>query len=260
MNEVEQYLNDLGNGGNLESFENFDANVEHLVRTGYSMTDARRLAKTIGSSRGQSALGKNAGAGNGVAAQFDLTITRNSTTINAALPIVLFGVIDLESAYSQVINTLPAGVTLTSVVNTAGSYVFTYSDGTHTDTITITCAQTPYAGFLRATQTDTMSIRAYRIAVSSTDAVDQFNYAMQHVKRSLFGADKRDSLTPSTYISPDQYLATRVDIGDVKSGSSHVASIDKETSIQVLVKKQAFNFTLSVFVNRFDKLNASNLG
>jgi len=259
MNEVEQYLMSLGNGSNLESFENFDANVEHFIRLGHGMNEAQRLAKTVGSARGASALGKNAGAGHGVAAQFDLTITRNSININAALPIVLFGVIDLESAYSQVINTLPAGCVLTSVVNTGGSYIFTYTSGANVDTITITCAQTPYAGFLRATQTDTMQVRAYRIAVSSTDAVDQFNYAMQHVKRSLFGADKRDSLTPSTYVSPDQYLATRVDIGDVKSGSSHVSSLDKETSIQVLVKKQVFNFTLSVFVNRFDKLNASNL-
>ena len=246
-------MNELAAGDSFESFENFDENVETLVKQGHSITNAKRIAAQVAAST--KPLGK--GAGQGAAAQFDVIVTRNTATINAALPVALFGIVDLEGAYRSVLNNLPAGVTLTSVTNSNGNIIFTYADGAgHTDTITITCNQIAYASFIRASQTDPMVVKAIRYIVAS-NALDQFSQNFQFVKRSIFGNDDRMNVTPTTYLSPDQFQQNRVDMGNVK-GSEVFATLDKETSINIGVLNAATSFTLSFFISAYDKLNARN--
>ncbi|NBP69724.1 MAG: hypothetical protein EBU52_13375 [Cytophagia bacterium] len=88
------------------------------------------------------------------AAIFDITITRNSANIGASLPLPIFGVLDRESNYVEIISQdLPAGTVLTSIALTPSGkgLRFTYTSGLNVDSIDIECAQVPYVNILRAT-------------------------------------------------------------------------------------------------------------
>lgn len=266
---VEQYLETLSQGGNLESLEAFDNTVENFVRAGHSISNAKQMAvramkgtrETIGAASAVKVMG--AGADKyGAAAQFDVKVTRNSGNINRVLPVALFGAIDYEGNYSAVLGTyLPSGVTV-AVAKTSGNMVFTYTEGAAVDTITVTCSQVAYNSFLQATITDVMTVRAIRYTLTDNTQLTNFDNIFAVVKRSLYGSDKRDNISVTSYREPNQFQSGIIDIGDVKNGSSNVTSIDKETSIVVgmndLGASGAFTATLSLFVNSYNKLNASS--
>lgn len=263
---VEQYLETLSQGGNLESLEAFDETVENFVKIGYKMPEAKRMAvasmkETIGSSRGVNPVGRGADK-YGAAAQFDIKVTRNTGNINRVLPVALFGAIDYEGNYSAVLGTyLPSGVSVT-VAKTSGNMVFTYTEGAATDTITVTCSQVAYNSFLQATITDVMSVRAIRYTLTDNTQLTNFDNIFAFVKRSLYGSDKRDNISVTSYREPNQYQSGIIDIGNVKDGNSNVTTIDKETSLVIgmndLLASGAFTATLSLFVNAYNKLNASS--
>lgn len=265
---VEQYLETLSQGGDLESLEAFDSTVENFVRLGNSLPNARKMAvramkgtETIGAASGVKVMG--AGADKyGAAAQFDVKVTRNTGNINRVLPVALFGAIDYEGNYSAVLGTyLPSGVTV-AVAKSSGNMVFTYTEGVATDTITVTCSQVAYNSFLQATITDVMTVRAIRYTLTDTTQLTNFDNIFAVVKRSLYGSDKRDNISVTSYREPNQFQSGIIDIGDVKNGSSNVTSIDKETSIVIgmndTLASGAFTATLSLFVNSYNKLNASS--
>lgn len=263
---VEQYLETLSQGGNLESLEAFDETVENFVKIGYKMPEAKRMAvasmkETIGSSRGVNPVGRGADK-YGAAAQFDIKVTRNTGNINRTLPVALFGAIDYEGNYSAVLGTyLPSGVSV-SVAKSSGNMVFTYVEGAATDTITVTCSQVAYNSFLQATITDVMSVRAIRYTLTDNTQLTNFDNIFAFVKRSLYGSDKRDNISVTSYREPNQFQSGIIDIGNVKDGNSNVTTIDKETSLVIgmndLVGATAFTATLSLFVNAYNKLNASS--
>jgi hypothetical protein len=258
---IENYLDNLSNGDNLESLENFDETTAHFLKMGHRMSEAKRMAaQTLGSAKGGSVMGKGADK-YGAAAQFDIKVTRNSGNINRTLPVALFGAIDLEGAYAAVLTSLPSGVSC-SVANVGGNLVFTYTEGAAVDTITVTCNQIAYASFVKATITDVMSIRAIRYSIADTTQLTNFDNLFQVVKRSLFGADKRDNITVSSYRSPNQQQNNIIDIGDVRATSGEVTRVDKETSIVIglndLGGSGAYSINLSMFVAEYNKLNASS--
>lgn len=265
---VEQYLETLSQGGNLESLEAFDNTVENFVRVGHSLPSAKKMAvqamkssERIGASASTAVMGKGADK-YGAAAQFDVKVTRNTGNINRTLPVALFGAIDFEGNYSAVLGTyLPSGVSVT-VAKTSGNMVFTYVEGAATDTVTVTCSQVAYNSFLQATITDVMSVRAIRYTLTDTTQLTNFDNIFAVVKRSLYGSDKRDNISVTSYREPNQFQSGIIDIGDVKNGSSNVTTIDKETSLVIgmndLGASGAFTATLSLFVNSYNKLNASS--
>jgi hypothetical protein len=265
---VEQYLETLSQGGDLESLEAFDNTVENFVRLGHSMPSAKQMAvramkgnEKIGASKNTSAFGSGADK-YGAAAQFDVKVTRNTGNINRVLPVALFGAIDFEGNYSAVLGTyLPSGVSVT-VAKSAGNMVFTYTEGVANDTITVTCSQVAYNSFLSATITDVMTVRAIRYTLTDTTQLTNFDNIFAVVKRSLYGSDKRDNISVTSYREPNQFQSGIIDIGDVKNASSNVTSIDKETSLVIgmndTLASGAFTATLSLFVNSYNKLNASS--
>ena len=258
--DLTSYIDQLSDGNSLESLENLDTNTEHFVRMGLPMSEARRKAASmsIGSSKGVSVTGSNADK-YGNAALFDITITRNTATIAAVLPVPVFGAIDQFGKYSQSLGGyLPDGVTLTSVVNTNGAFVFTYTDGTHTDTITITCSQIAYASFVNSTLSDVMAIRAIRYKINSDAQLSNFSNQFTIVKKSLYGAKKQDNIPVASYLSPNQFLRDTIDIGNVNEGRGNVTTLDKETSIVIGMNAAAFSITQSVFISAFNKLNAES--
>lgn len=265
---VEQYLETLGQGGNLESLEAFDNTVENFVRVGHSLPNARKMAvsamkgrETIGASSQVKVMGSGADK-YGAAAQFDIKVTRNSGNINRVLPVALFGAIDFEGGYSAVLGTyLASGVTV-AVAKVSGNMVFTYTEGAAVDTITVTCSQVAYNSFLQSTITDVMSVRAVRYTITDSTQLTNFDNIFAVVKRSLYGSDKRDNISVTSYREPNQFQSGIIDIGDVKNGSSNVTTIDKETTLVIgmndLGASGAFTATLSLFVNSYNKLNASS--
>ena len=261
--DLNSYIDQLSAGNSLESFESLEANTEHFVRMGLPMGEARRKAVEMskGSSSKTHVLGTNADK-YGNAALFDVTITRNAATIAAVLPVPLFGAIDQYGNYSQSLGGyLPAGVTMSGVTNTAGNFVFTYTDGTHTDTITVTCSQIAYASFINSTLSDVMAIRAIRYKINSDAQLSNFSNQFTIVKKSLYGAKKQDNIPVASYLSPNQFLRDTIDIGDVTSAHGNVTTLDKETSLVIGMNAAAFSVTQSLFVSAFNKLNAeSRLG
>jgi hypothetical protein len=265
---VDQYLDTLSQGGDLESLEAFDSTVENFVRLGHSIPSARKMAvramkgeERIGASKGVAVMGNGADK-YGAAAQFDIRVTRNSGNINRTLPVALFGAIDFQGNYSAVLGTyLPSAVTYT-VAQSAGNMVFTYTEGVAVDTITVACSQVAYNSFLQATITDVMSVRAIRYTLNDNTQLSNFDNIFAVVKRSLYGSDKRDNISVTSYREPNQFQSGIIDIGDVKNGASNVLTIDKETSIVLgmndLIGTTAFTATLSLFVNAYNKLNASS--
>ena len=265
---VEQYLDTLSQGGDLESLEAFDSTVENFVRLGHNMPNARKMAvramkgeERIGASKNVAVMGNGADK-YGAAAQFDIRVTRNTGAINRVLPVALFGAIDFEGNYSAVLGTyLPSAVTYT-VAKSGGNMVFTYTEGAATDTITVTCSQVAYNSFLQSTITDVMSVRAIRYTLTDTTQLSNFDNLFAVVKRSLYGSDKRDNISVTSYREPNQFQSGIIDIGDVKNGGSNVLTIDKETSVVIgmndTLASGAFTATLSLFVNSYNKLNASS--
>jgi hypothetical protein len=260
--DLMDFIDQAADGANLEHLENLEATTEHLVRDlGMSIPQARQKAAQIlskGSASNQMTFGKSA-AKAGAAAQFNLKITRNSANIAAILPVPLFGAMDREGKYVQSLGSyMPSGVTLESVANVNGNYVFTYTDGTHTDTITVTCNEIAYASFVLATITDVMSIRAIRYKINSDAQLSQFQNTFASFKKSLFGKREDDTIDVQSNIGPMQYRPDVADIGVVNSPDSVVATVDKDSSLVIGVNAASFSFNLSMFVNRFNKLNAAS--
>lgn len=256
--DLTSYIDQLSEGGSLESLENLDTNTEHFVRMGLPMSEARRKAASIGSSKNVSVTGRNADK-YGSAALFDVTITRNTATISAVLPVAIFGAIDQYGKYAQSLGGyLPDGVSLTSVTNVNGAFVFTYTDGTHTDTITITCSQIAYASFVNSTLSDVMAVRAIRYKINSDAQLSNFSNQFTIIKKSLYGPKKQDNIPVGSYLSPTQFLRDTIDIGNVNAGESNVTTLDKETSIVIGMNAGAFSVTQSIFVSAYNKLNAES--
>ena len=153
---------------------------------------------------------------------------------------------------------MPAGVTLESVTNTGGNFVLSYTDGTHHDTVTLTCSQIAYASFLNSTISDVMAVRAIRYKINSDAQLSNFSNQFTIVKKSLYGAKKQDNIPVSSFLSPTQFLRDTIDIGDVNSGQGDVTTLDKETSFVVGMNAGAFSITTSIFINGFNKLNAES--
>lgn len=258
--DVNEYIDQMGEGSNLESLENLEMTTEHFVRLGMPLSQAR--AKAIEATKGSAINRAVTGAGAdkyNASAQFSIKIVRNSANIAEILPVPLFGAIDLQGKYAQSLGGyMPAGVSLESVANINGVLRFTYTDGTDTDTIDITCSQIAYASFVYSTLTDVMSIRAIRYKINSDAQLSNFSNQFTIVKKSLFGKKDSDDINVTSYQDPTQFLKDVIDIGDVRNVASVVTSVDKETSIVVGMNAGAFSIELSTFVAKFNKLNATS--
>lgn len=194
-------------------------------------------------------------------AQFDINITRNTAAIAQPLQVALFGTTHLRSGYSQfIIN--PAGVTNTVVgglnTPTAGTtdrIRFTYTDGVGTDFIDITCNQVPYPVFLEALSADIFRISNIRYRLVNNANTIQFSQAHKFQSKSLFGKGSDDDLNVGAYLKPEQFQTGVIDI-------PIAADVDKETMLMAYVSQLAvaypFTFTLSVFVEKFDKHDRLN--
>ncbi len=256
---------EMSNFEGLEEFEDYVAQ-----KYGMNANTKRALKEKINRYRYGNARGNNPtkpfqGQSSGDLTQgnaltFTLNVLRKTAGIAAVLPVPMFGMMDLQSAYSKVLGgKLPAGVTLkgfkigyTAGVLFAQKAEFIYTDGTNDDTIEVTCPNNPYPSLILATQTDVMQMRGIRYSLSDKTKVAQFSTDLTVERRSLAGRSTQDNLSPSNYKSPDQFQDGIIDIKEI-------ISIDKNSTIVTgIIAQASFSIDLNFYAGRIDKLDASN--
>jgi hypothetical protein len=182
------------------------------------------------------------------AAIFDITISRNSSNIAASLPLPIFGVLDRESNYVEIISQdLPAGTVLTSIALTPSGkgLRFTYTSGVNVDSIDIECAQVPYVNILRAAQTSLLKMQQNKMQISDVTLQSQFSQKVGLVVNTIFGKNTSDSFTPNQFKSD---LQNQNDIRTI----TWVADIDSETSLTFQVIPQVFSITWTSYIQKFE--------
>ena len=186
-------------------------------------------------------------------AQFDIKITRITNTITETLPVAIFGAMADFNDYNRVLNPLlPAGVTL-SILREPNKYRFKFQSGSNIDFIEVECQQTPYPSLVKASQFDLLKVAGVRYSISNASNTSQFSNSIIIDERSIFGAKKQNEITPSSFVSPDQFQSGIVDI-------PQAFETDKETTIITSIGNFSnFSITLSMFVAKWTKYNAKNV-
>jgi hypothetical protein len=230
--------------------ENFD--VYNL-----SMVDKMRLKMAHNNQRTEDAINGIRRGVKGVQATSTIVIKRLTKTINAILPVPVFGANGLQSNYQRELSSfLPSGVTMTGIkigLKSGSSYSqkaeFTFYDGTNTDLVEVTCNEIPYPSYIASMQgSDEFRFSRNRYRISDGTYQDQLNNSLIVVKQSLFGKAENDNIVPATFQTPNQQQNNIVDI-DLP------ISITKEKTMLVNIGAYANNFsiTLQMFVTKIEK-------
>jgi hypothetical protein len=189
------------------------------------------------------------------ASVFDLVITRNSANIAQYLPIPLFGALDFESKYKDIISSfLPLStITYELAVSPSGKglrFTFTNSVGPAVDTIDVECSQVAYVNLLRASQGSILKFSENKINISDVTKQAQFTQAVTLFKNSLFGKLEKDSFTPNQFKSD---LQNQNDIRTI----TIQWDIDQESSVVYLINNTAgFVVTQTSYVESYSTSRA----
>ena len=156
-------------------------------------------------------------SGQGLAAQFDIKITRTGVNTGAILPAAIFGAFDAASGYKSIINQyLPAGVTLSALAiggignETVAKFTFAKAGTTPTDVITVSINQYEYPSFLEALKTSRFIVSNARYSISNTNAegLPQLTQGFKSFDRSMFGALIQNDIPLSSAKTPYQNQMT----------------------------------------------------
>lgn len=191
------------------------------------------------------------------AALFDILITRATNTIMPAtnLPIPVFGVLDQESDWTEIIGQfLPAGITY-EVARGADkkSLDFTFSDGVHADVVNVSCNQVPYVNLLAAGLDSVFRMQQLKMQISNVANQLQFSQSVRTFDRSFFGYHKDDQFTPNQFKTD---LQNQNDIRTI----NNLIDIDKQRTILFSMIPVAGTLTISAFVQAYNKgMNVNSL-
>lgn len=260
MGNLAQLVDELRNEDlqGLESLESMDnRELSHYLKSvgvgNLAPSEARAIIRSVKSAQPAGMQMVNSFRAPVSAAMFDITITRNSANIASALPIPIFGALDFESNYAEIISQdLPTGCVLTSITKTSTGkgLRFTYTSGANVDTIDIECSQNPYVNLLRASQGSLLKFQQNKMQISDTTKQTQFSQKVQVAVNTLFGKDTKDSFTPNQFKSD---LQNQNDIRTITS----VYDIDQETSLTFLmIAEAAFTITWTSYVQKFETSRA----
>lgn len=260
MGTLKDVINKLQNEdiNSLESLEN-NYMLENYIRTIAPANMSKPIAQAIaqGVTKGNPlATPVNSFRSPISAATFDILIERETSNIPAALPIVLFGSLDRESDYVEIMNPeLPAGTTYTVAATTDRKGLkFTFTAAAGTDIVTVQCNETPYLNLLRATQGSLFKMQQNKLLISDVAMQSQFSQKVQLVDRSMFGSNRYDTFTPNQFKTD---LQNQNDIRTIDA----IINVDFEKSL--LFKVAAYNtadepflVTLTSFIQKFEKPSA----
>lgn len=193
--------------------------------------------------------------GQGLAAQFDIKITRTGTNTAAALPVAIFGAFDSASAYKSIISQfLPAGVTLTDLTiggianENRARFEFTKTGVVNKDYIDVTINQYEYPSFIEALKTSRFVVSNARYSVSDTSAsgLQQLTQTFKSFDRSMFGALLQNDIPLSSAKTPYQNQPGIVDINGT-------FNVNAQSSWVLLFANYAQEVTISAFVAQANK-------
>lgn len=185
-------------------------------------------------------------------ATLDVTFTRKRVGESVSLgvlPVAFFGALEYESDfYRMMAPYLPVGVTYTMAKSANGQdLVFTYTDGTNTETITVSLSEAPYTNFLRGLLGTYMKIQQTKIQISDVAVQNQFSQGITTFHGSQWGKTEFDKINPSTFKSD---LQNQNDIRTITA----VYDIDRERGwIFNIVGENNFTLTASLFVQAYHK-------
>jgi hypothetical protein len=156
--------------------------------------------------------------GQGLAAQFDIQITRLGATIAGVdLPVPIFGALDIASKYVGVL-TQPSGTAISALsigaIGTETQVRISYTKGVNTDIVVLTIAQYDYPSFLQALLSSRFIVSNARYSVSDTTAtgIQQLTKPFKSIERSMFGAFVKNDIPLSSSKSPFQFQNGIVDV------------------------------------------------
>lgn len=198
-----------------------------------------------------------AAVGQGLAAQFDIQITRESAKIEVDLPVPIFGAYDIASKYQGVL-TLPSGVSIDSIsigaigFETQVRIGYSANGGADKDTVVITISQYDYPSFLQALLASRFTVSNARYSVSDTSSlgIQQLTKPFNTIERSMFGAYVQNSIPLSSAKSPFQFQNGIVDVlgtFNITAQSTWVLAFQPNAGQQV---------TISAFVSASTKVAA----
>lgn len=190
------------------------------------------------------------------AALFDILITRNSANIAAPLPIPIFGVLDQESDWIEIIGQfLASGITY-EVTRGADkkSLDFTFTAaGPLTDVVNVSCNQVPYVNLLAAGLDSVFRMQQLKMQISNVANQLQFSQSVRTFDRSFFGFHKDDQFTPNQFKTD---LQNQNDIRTI----NNLIDVDKQRTILVSMIAVAETLTISAFVQAYNKgMNVNSL-
>ncbi len=180
-------------------------------------------------------------------AKFNLTIDRKTANIDAVLPVPVFGALDYESEYTDVITPyLPAGCTyaITRTTDKKG-LIITYTAGANIDAVHITVKEKPYLSLLRGTQGSVIRLSQIKAKIFDTLDQEQFSEQIRPVFNSLFGLSTSNPFTADDSLRDDQFIETMRTI-------NQEITVDAETTIIFGMSAIADNvLVLTTSVSRF---------
>ena len=194
-------------------------------------------------------------SGQGLAAQFDIKITRTGTNTGAALPAAIFGGFDSASGYKSIISQyLPSGVTLTDLTiggignETRARFEFTKAGVANKDYIDVSINQYEYPSFLEASKTSRFIISnaRYQISDTTSSGLPQLTQPFKSFERSMFGALLQNDIPLSSAKTPYQNQPGIVDINGT-------FNVNAQSTWVLMFANYAQEVTISAFVAQANK-------
>jgi len=190
------------------------------------------------------------------AAVFTINVTRQSATIAQTLPVPIFGVLDQESDWIEIMGQfLVAGTTYTVARNAdRKSLDFTYVNGGNDDIITVSVEEAPYVNLLIAGLDMVFRMQQIKMSISDVANQTQFQQAVNIFNRSPFGHNESDKFTPNQYKTD---LQNQNDIRTI----NQLIDIDKQRTILVKMIAVAGSISFDTFIQAYEKgQSAADLG
>lgn len=218
----------------------------------------REMAQNGGVGTFNAGLGQKTVVSSGkVTAMFNINVKREGATINASLPVPIFGYNDIMSAFSDIVD-LPSGVTLNAIscgaINIGGSgiadsekLVIEYRSGGNSDKVIVTCNEVPYPVMLHAMSGNNFELSRIRQKLSDATQQQQFFEKVSLVNRTIFGKKTEDSFTPAQFDDPKNFKDGILDF-------TGTFLIDKQkTLLTNIIAVNNFSFSLSMFVTTYER-------
>lgn len=234
MDNYDKYLQDLGNDAlalKLKSFtgQELDALQAKARAQGVDFNQYLRM------NSGNSPVvidrsGDRINVSGPAVATFEISIVRAlvaGSAFTAPLPAPIGFPYSYQMNYQDLlfgmVNTTLGITSITSVLS-GSALVITFSDGTNSESLTITCADVAYPYWLNSLVSNYMVSSAYRMSVDPAET-DQFKQGIRFYGKTNFGKVYVDqSITPNRFLNPNQNQNNVVDV-DLKVKFSDTSGI-----------------------------------